>query len=162
MKTVRSLAVPFVLAAGLTLAGCGQVSEQIADLLKPPSSGEMSERIKTMAAQGKVQEAIQKGESFAAKKPPEVQKVHLVLAQIYLDSGDAVGALKHMQLANGEPDMPAAGGPAQPQSPPGVAKPAAAAPAGVSANAGGGVSATVSGSGGVEARAGGVTAKVPD
>ncbi len=138
--------------------GCSQVSEQVADWLKPPSGSEMSVRIQDQAARGELQEALRKGEAFVQKRPAEAAEVHRTLSELYLREGDAVKAMQHMQMAVAKGFAPASESGSAPVAP---APREVPAPAAVQATVDG-ASAKVLPGGGLEVRAGGATAKVPD
>jgi hypothetical protein len=152
-----------ILAAAVLLAGCSQVSEQLADWLKPPSGAEMSSRIRDQAARGEVPEALLKGEAFVAMRPTDAGEVHKALSEIYLSSGDAVKAVQHMQkaISKGMSAPEAKATLSTSSSPITEVTPKPATPTAVQATADG-ASARVLPGGGVEVRAGGVSAKVQD
>jgi hypothetical protein len=115
----------------------------------------MSGRVKALAEKGEVRAALAKGESFVKGNPPGVEQVHFVLSQIYLETGDAAKALQHMELAN-------SGSAPMVQGERLDARPEGPAPTGSVSAGTGGAEARITPGGGVEARAGGVTARVPD
>lgn len=82
------------------LSGCRQLRDDLADFLSPPTDAQMAARMADMNAMGKRAEAIETGEKFlVAHQGPNVN-VHAKLMQFYLDQGDAVKALVHVEGAN--------------------------------------------------------------
>jgi hypothetical protein len=161
----RTVAVACTLVSLLTVSGCTQVSEQVADWLRPPSPAEMSSRIRDQAGRGELHDAIRKGEAFVMKRPEESAEVHMTLSELYLMKGDAIKGMQHMQMAVSKGAPPGRGAMQQTSNPstPALATPSAPAQVspGVQANTDG-ASARILPGGGIEVRAGGAAAKATD
>lgn len=135
-KTYFLFVLAMLALSGLT--GCKPLREDIADLLSPPTDAQMAGRMADMTAAGKRAEAIETGEKFLLARPGPHAQVHAKLVQLYLDQGDAVKALVHMQGGNEAQTSaevaPAPAAPAEPLAP--AAASAKVGPDGVEASAG--------------------------
>jgi hypothetical protein len=65
----------------------------------------MAARVEKLAKEGKSIEAIQAGETFLVSTPDPDGKLHLVLANLYLEIGASAKALAHLEKANGNPSV---------------------------------------------------------
>lgn len=140
MKNKLNILIIIILTAFSGLSGCQQLRDDLADFLSPPSDAQMAARMADMNAAGKRTEAIETGEKFlAAHEGPNVN-VHAKLVQFYLDQGDAVKALVHIEgvnIAEINADVTPAQSPAngaEPAAPPAVS--ARVGPDGVEASVG--------------------------
>lgn len=95
-KTVLSMCL---LVSISMVSGCSQVSEQIVDLLRKPSLGDLSSRLVELANKDQLEEASRKGELYIEKYPDFAPGLHRTLGEIYLSKGDAQGAVRHLQQA---------------------------------------------------------------
>jgi hypothetical protein len=172
-KTFRKIFLAMcLLGSAIMISGCSQISEQIADLLRRPSLGDLNSRLIELANKDQLQEVARKGDRYIEKYPDFAPGLHRTLGEIYLSKGDAQGAVRHLQQAgmtpgssdenaqnrsNGSSPGDAAATPAV------VATPSLAQPAQAPSVMGAsvdGASATI-GPNGLEVRAGNATAVLP-
>jgi hypothetical protein len=97
---LRHLLQACVLCIGLS--GCEQIRTGLADMLSPPSDAQMAARIGDLANGGKLREAIDAGEKFLNSNPSENNRVNAKLADLYLENGDSVKALLHLEKSHGD------------------------------------------------------------
>jgi len=172
-KTFRKIFLAMcLLGSAIMISGCSQVSEQIADLLRRPSLGDLNSRLIELANKDQLEEVARKGDRYIEKYPDFAPGLHRTLGEIYLSKGDAQGAVRHLQQAgmtswssdenaqnrsNGSSPDNAATTPAVGATP-SLAQPAQA-PSVMGASVDG-ASATI-GPNGLEVRAGNATAVLP-
>lgn len=95
MKKIKLLA--FVFASLTFLTGCDQVRQTVSDLINPPSPIEISRRVDSLVRSQKYQEAISLGEQYLNKNQDPEGLVTDAVTNAYMESGDAAGAVRHMQ-----------------------------------------------------------------
>lgn len=95
MKNTKLIA--FIFASLTLLTGCDQVRQQVADLINPPTPVEISRRVDGLVRTQKYQEAISMGEQYLNKNQDPDGLVTDAVTNAYMESGDAAGAVRHMQ-----------------------------------------------------------------
>jgi hypothetical protein len=103
-KTFRKIFLAMcLLGSAIMISGCSQISEQIADLLRRPSLGDLNSRLIELANKDQLQEVARKGDRYIEKYPDFAPGLHRTLGEIYLSKGDAQGAVRHLQQAGMTP-----------------------------------------------------------
>lgn len=93
-----------IVSASLTfLTGCDQVRQQVSDMINPPAPVEISRRVDGLVRSHKFQEAISVGEQYLNKNQDPEGLVIDAVTSAYMESGDAVGAVRHMQRSGRPP-----------------------------------------------------------
>lgn len=141
---------------GLTLNACEQGRQQAADLLKAPTAADINLRVLDQHRQGKPIEALKIGEDFLKTGSDPDGSLHATLAKIYTEVGDTDSAIRHLQQS-----APLTGSASTTVTVTREVVTTAPPPAVSAAPATGtnGVSAQI-GPNGIEARAGGVSARI--
>jgi hypothetical protein len=88
-----------ILLIAVLLSACDQSPDIVGDFFRAPSAAEMNARVMDLARRGQVAEALHKGEAFLAKHPDSQGDLHRTLARIYVESGDAQSAVRHLEVA---------------------------------------------------------------
>lgn len=96
MNTKKITFLPILFVALMSLTGCDQVRQQVADLLNPPTPVEMSRRVDDLVRTQKYQDAITLGEQYLNKNKDPEGLVTDSVTNAYMESGDAAGAVRHM------------------------------------------------------------------
>ncbi len=86
-----------IFLALISLTGCDRIQQQISDVLNTPNPAEMSRRMDAMVRLQKYQEAIAIGEQYLNKNQDPENLVTIAITSAYIESGDAAGAVRHMQ-----------------------------------------------------------------
>ena len=86
-----------ILASLTLLTGCDQLSQQVSDLINPPTPSEISRRVDSLVRSQKYQDAISMGEKYLNKNQDPDGLVTDAVTNAYMESGDAAGAVRHMQ-----------------------------------------------------------------
>lgn len=97
MNIKKITLLPVLFVALMSLTGCDQVRQQVADLLNPPTPVEMSRRVDDLVRTQKYQDAITVGEQYLNKNKDPEGLVTDAVTNAYMESGDAAGAVRHMQ-----------------------------------------------------------------
>lgn len=77
---------PFLISFALTLGGCDQVKQKIADSISPPPPAEMAVRLNQLVDQSKPQEAIEQGIVYLKKNKDPSGEVQKVLTRAYKEA----------------------------------------------------------------------------
>ncbi len=110
MKIHKYTLLPIIFAALLSMTGCDQVRQQVSDMINPPTPVELSRRIDELVRSKKYQDAISLGEQYLNKNKDPESLVTDAVTNAYMESGDATGAVRHMQRSGRPPqDMNATG-----------------------------------------------------
>lgn len=83
------------------LSACDGEPGSFGDLLKSPSVAEINSRVEQKAHTGDIPSAIRIGEKYLSKNTDIQGDLHRTLARLYNESGDAQGAVRHLQLSHG-------------------------------------------------------------
>lgn len=111
MNIKKIILLPILFVALTSLTGCDQVRQQVADLLNPPTPVEMSRRVDDLVRTQKYQDAITVGEQYLNKNKDPEGLVTDAVTNAYMESGDAAGAVRHMQRS-GKPAQSSSASPA--------------------------------------------------
>lgn len=103
MKTQKLIVLPIIFAALLSMTGCDQVRQHVSDLINPPTPVEMSRRVDELVRSQKYQDAIDLGEQYLNKNKDSENLVTDAVTNAYMESGDATGAVRHMQRSGRPP-----------------------------------------------------------
>lgn len=103
MKTIKLILLPIIFGALLSMTGCDQVRQHVSDLINPPTPVELSRRVDELVMSQKYQDAISLGEQYLNKNKDSENLVTDAVTNAYMESGDATGAVRHMQRSGRPP-----------------------------------------------------------
>jgi hypothetical protein len=98
LRTKNALAAVLLV---LLLSGCERLQD-VSESIWPPTTAEMTARVKSQAEQGDARKAIESGERFLQKHPDSASELHRLLASLYLEQGDAPSSVRHLMKADGD------------------------------------------------------------
>ena len=156
VQVIAAIVFAFALIA---LAGCADERQAVADLLSPPSAAEIAARVESLASEGKFDEAVSLGEGHLGTSADPTGVLHRVLARLHTELGNTERAVYHLERSHGSTSASASAQPRQP-NPAHVPFTDLPAPAQAQTSAAPLASASIDGDA-IEARAGGVVARVP-
>lgn len=84
----------------ISLSGCDQIRQKVADTLAPPSPLEMAARIDQLTDQNRPQEAIEQGRSYLKNSKDSNGLVNKAMTRAYLAAGESGSAIESIKATS--------------------------------------------------------------
>ena len=91
--------VPFIFAT-ISLSGCDQIRQKVADTLAPPTPLEMAARIDQLTDQNRSQEAIEQGKSYLKTSKDSNGLVSKAMTRAYRAAGEPGSAIESIKATS--------------------------------------------------------------